>query len=397
MHRHLSSPRKVRKTQLPLNTNMNQQDSIHLARALELAERGRGFVEPNPMVGCVIADAEGVIAEGFHERCGQNHAERNAIAAIPSGASDRLSGATLYVTLEPCCHHGKTPPCTEAVLASGVGRVVVGMQDPFEKVSGGGIKQLRDAGLEVEVLSSGELHDSIRRLNAPFIKRVTHELPWVIAKWAMSLDGKIATRTGDSQWISGPESRRAVHVLRSQVDAIIVGRKTADVDDPLLTPRGVASTGRTLVRVVVDSLAQLSLTSQLVVTATECPTVVWAGPDAAADRVSALKSRGVVVQQSSTADRNARLAELLRWLVAQYTATNVLVEGGGELLGSLLTQKLIDQCEIFVGPKLIGGAAAQSPVAGLGFEQLAQSPATVCTSVRQLGTDAHIRCQLQWA
>ncbi len=376
---------------------MNQQDAIHMTRALELAKLGRGFVEPNPMVGCVIADQDGVIGEGYHERCGHNHAERNAIAAIPNMHRERLPRSTLYVTLEPCCHHGKTPPCTEAVLASGVRRVVVGMEDPFERVAGQGIKLLRNEGIHVEVLSPGDLHNAIHQLNAPFIKRVTQGLPWVIAKWAMSLDGKIATRTGDSQWISGPESRRAVHVLRSQVDAIIVGRKTASIDDPLLTPRDVTPTGRTLVRVVVDSLAQLSLTSRLAQTAAQTPTVVWAGPEATADRIAALRALHVIVHQSPTRDRDCRLAELMQWLANEHTATNVLVEGGGELLGSLLTSRLMDQCEVFVGPKLIGGSDAQSPVAGLGFEQLAQSPATINTTVRQLGSDAHISCTLEWS
>lgn len=372
---------------------MTERDSQHMTRALAIASQGRGCVEPNPMVGCVIADSKGVIAEGFHQRFGDNHAERNAIAAVEPDNVNRLASATLYVTLEPCCHHGKTPPCTDAVVQSGIRRVVVGMQDPFAKVAGGGIKILREAGISVEVAVDD---GPSRRLNAAYLKRVEHGLPWVIAKWAMSLDGKIATRSGDSQWISGPESRRVVHKMRTQVDAIIVGSNTARLDDPLLTPRNVPSSGRTLVRVVVDSAAELSTASQLAQTARQTPTVVWAGPDANPEKINALENLGVIVPRTATPDRELRLKQLFPWLVANYTATNVLVEGGGALLGSLLSQHLIDQCEIFVGPKLLGGSAASSPIGGLGFDKLADSPAASDMTINQRGSDAHISCRLNW-
>ena len=205
-------------------------DLWHMRRALELAARGEGFVEPNPMVGCVIAQGAEIIGEGWHRRFGQPHAEVEALRM----AGDRAAGATLYVTLEPCCHFGKTPPCTRAVLASGVRRVVAAQTDPFPQVRGLGIAELRAAGLSVEV---GLLESDARRLIAPYLKLVQTGRPWIIAKWAMTLDGKIATRSGQSRWISGPPSRQLVHALRGRVDAIMVGRETADRDDPLLTAR----------------------------------------------------------------------------------------------------------------------------------------------------------------
>src|SRR5207253_7885382 len=215
-------------------------------RALELAERGRGYVEPNPLVGAVVVHDGRIIGEGWHQRYGEAHAEVNALTA----AGDAARGATLYVTLEPCCHHGKTPPCTDAVLRAGVQRVVAAMLDPFPQVSGKGADLLRAAGVTVDV---GLCEAEARRLNAPYLKLLATGLPYVTAKWAMTLDGKIATRTGDSKWISNEASRRRVHELRGRMDAIIVGIGTALADDPLLTARPTGP--RTPARIVLDSRA----------------------------------------------------------------------------------------------------------------------------------------------
>ncbi len=202
-----------------------------MRHALALAARGRGFVEPNPMVGAVVLDSAGkLVGEGWHQKFGGPHAEIHALEA----AGEKARGGTLVVTLEPCCHHGKTPPCTDAILKAGIRRVVAAMTDPFPKVAGGGLKLLRDAGLEVHI---GLCEPEAKRLNEPYLKLLRTGRPWVHAKWAMTLDGKIATRTGDSKWISGEESRRRVHELRGKVDAIIVGRGTVIADDPLLTAR----------------------------------------------------------------------------------------------------------------------------------------------------------------
>src|SRR5438270_8461490 len=236
-----------------------------MARALDLAERGRGHVEPNPLVGAVVVRDGRVVGEGWHQRYGGPHAEVHALAA----AGEAARGATLYVTLDPCCHHGKTPPCTDAVLRAGIRRVVAAMSDPFPQVAGRGAVLLRAAGLIVEC-GLGEAE--ARRLNAPYLKLLATGRPYVHAKWAMSLDGKIATSTGDSQWISSDESRRRVHALRGRMDAIIIGSGTARNDDPLLTVRPPGP--RTPTRIVLSSSGSLSPTSRLLTTLPEAPVCV---------------------------------------------------------------------------------------------------------------------------
>jgi len=326
-----------------------------MQRALALAANGKGLVEPNPMVGAVVLSANGeVIGEGWHERFGEPHAEVNAFA----GASAAASGGTLYVTLEPCCHHGKTPPCTDAVLRSGVRRVVVAMTDPFPKVAGGGLAILRAAGLEV---LDGVCEAEAKRLNAPYLHRLHTGRPWVIAKWAMSLDGKIATRTGESQWISSAESRKRVHDLRGRVDAILVGRGTVVADDPLLTARPTRL--RTATRVIISSSGDLPSDSQLRRTARETPTLVYTSLAGAA-RLTGWVTDGVEVIATAITIEHILLD------LGQRGFTNVLVEGGAGLLGSFHDADRIDEVQIYIAPLLIGNRTAPSPVAGLGIEHL---------------------------
>ena len=338
-------------------------DLWHMRRALELAVRGEGLVEPNPMVGCVIAQGAEIIGEGWHRRFGQPHAEVEALGM----AGDRAAGATLYVTLEPCCHLGKTPPCTRAVLAAGVRRVVVAQPDPFPQVQGGGIAELRAAGVAVEV---GLMAAEARRLNAPYRKLVETGRPWIIAKWAMTLDGKIATRTGQSRWISNPQSRQLVHALRGRVDAIMVGRETAMHDDPLLTARPPGP--RTAVRVVLDTLATLGSESQLVRTARETPVLVAAGEASPAASRRRLSEAGCEVFVCPGETPAARLDALLLEL-GRRRLTSVLVEGGGRLLGSLLDARQIDEVRVFIAPKLFGGATAGTPTAGEGIAAISEA------------------------
>src|SRR5437667_85701 len=241
---------------------MFASDEHWMRRALDLAERGRGYVEPNPLVGAVVVRAEQVVGEGWHQRYGEAHAEVNALAA----AGEAARGATLYVTLEPCCHHGKTPPCTDAVLRAGIRRVVAAMLDPFPEVAGRGAALLRAAGLTVD-FGPGEAE--ARRQNAPYLKLLATGRSYVHAKWAMSLDGKIATATGDSKWISGEASRRRVHELRGCMDAIVIGGGTARADDPLLTVRPPGP--RTPARIVLSSTGALSPESRLVKSVAEAP------------------------------------------------------------------------------------------------------------------------------
>ena len=355
-------------------------DLWHMQRALDLAAQGQGFVEPNPMVGCVIARGAEIVGEGWHRRFGQAHAEVEALRV----ASARARGATLYVTLEPCCHHGKTPPCTRAVLAAGVARVVAAMADPFPKVAGGGLAELRAAGVEVQ---AGVLENLARRLNAPYLKLLAAGRPWVVAKWAMTLDGKIAARTGDSRWISSPASRQLVHQLRGRMDAIIVGRGTAAADDPRLTARPPGP--RTALRVVADTRASLSLKSRLVRTAGEVPVLVAVGPEAASADCARLQAAGCQVMVCDGPTPQARLEALLDEL-GQRRMTNVLVEGGSRLLGSLFDARLIDEVHAFIAPTLAGGAQAPSPIAGEGIEAISAALALEDIVIREVGGDLYL-------
>lgn len=335
----------------------SQAESAAMQRALVLARRGEGWVEPNPMVGAVVVSPDGRVAgEGWHKRFGGDHAEVMAVSAAGSAAR----GATLCVTLEPCCHHGKTPPCTDAIIASGIARVIVAAGDPSPHAGGEGLAKLAAAGIAVET----GLHEAeATRLTAPFRKLVGQGLPWMIAKWAMSLDGKVATREGASRWISSEESRRIVHGLRGRVDAIMVGANTAVADDPLLTARPPGP--RQAVRVVLDSIARLPPESRLVATAREVPTLVMAGPDARDDTLSRLRENGCEVHVCDSGDRSARL-HLALCELGRRKLTNVLVEGGPELLGALFDAGRIDEAWVFVAPKVIGGADAFSAVGGRG-------------------------------
>ena len=328
-------------------------DQLLMRRALELARRGQGRVEPNPMVGAVVASPAGdVIAEGWHEQFGGPHAEAAALAR--AGAAAR--GGTLYVTLEPCCHHGKTPPCTAAILAAGIARVVVAAGDPFPAVAGGGIATLEAAGIPVEV---GLLEAEARRLTAAFRMLVTEGRPWVIAKWAISLDGRLAAPAAGDRWISSPASLALVHELRGRVDGVLVGLGTALADDPLLTARPEGP--RRATRIVLDGRARLPLGSRLVGSARDWPLLVAVGPAAEPDRVTALEAVGCEIWRGAEADPHQRLASLLGEL-GRRRFTNLLVEGGAAVLGSLFASGLVDEVHAFTAAKILGGHGDSLPV-----------------------------------
>ena len=360
--------------------NRHTSDTDCMQRALELARHGEGHVEPNPMVGCLITQGDEVVGEGYHQRFGGPHAER--VALQPTG--DAACGATMYVTLEPCCHHGKTPPCTDAIIDAGIRRVVIAQRDPFAKVDGGGIRALEAAGIQVEV---GICEDAARAVNAPYFKLIETARPWVIAKWAMTLDGKIATRTGDSQWISNESSRAIVHQLRGRVDAVVVGSGTAQADDPLLTARPAGP--RTAARIVLDTKAGLALDSQLVRTAGEAPVIVVCGGEAASEKTQALADAGCEVLSIAAESRSRQLEEFLNEL-GRRRMTNVLVEGGGALLGSLHDAGLIDEAHVFIAAKLVGGAEAPSPIAGRGWPTIAEASALREAQIEQVDGDFYL-------
>lgn len=345
-----------------------------MRRALELARRGQGAVEPNPMVGAVLVRGGVVVAEGWHERFGEAHAEVNAIAA----AGERARGATLYVTLEPCCHFGKTPPCTEAIVAAGISRVVAAMPDPFPHVNGGGLEKLRAAGIVVEV---GLLETDSRRMNAPYLTLVEKGRPFVHAKWAMTLDGKIATRTGNSKWISCDAARELAHSIRGRMDAIIVGAGTVRMDDPLLTARPGGP--RTPLRVVLSRDGALPESCQLLQSAHQTPLLV-AGDRIADDTRANLQLRGSeVLDMSSVAD--------LLTVFGKRRYTNVLIEGGASVLGSFRDAGLIDMVHVFIAPKLVGGAAAFTPMAGGGATTIEEGLRVVEWEFEPVGADYYLR------
>ncbi|NLS97209.1 MAG: bifunctional diaminohydroxyphosphoribosylaminopyrimidine deaminase/5-amino-6-(5-phosphoribosylamino)uracil reductase RibD [Planctomycetaceae bacterium] len=362
-------------------------DVWHMQRALDLAVQGQGLVEPNPMVGCVIVQGAEIIGEGWHRQFGGPHAEVEALKL----AGRRAEGATMYVTLEPCCHQGKTPPCTKAILEAKIARVVVAQRDPFPEVDGGGIRELQEAGVAVE---TGLLEPAARGLNAPYLTLQHLKRPWIIAKWAMTLDGKTATKTGFSKWISNAQSREIVHRLRGRVDAVMIGRLTARLDDPLLTARPPGP--RTAVRVVVDTRATLSNNSRLVRTAWEVPVLVAVGTEAPAEDRRRLKEAGCEVFVCKADTRLGRLNQLLEEL-GRRRMTNVLVEGGGQLAGCLLDSGQIDEAHVFIAPKLIGGISARNPIAGEGIEDMPQAFTFLDPQIQQVGSDIYFHGRLERA
>ena len=323
------------------------------------------------MVGAVVLDSGGRLAgEGWHQKFGGPHAEVFALAA----AGDRARGGTLVVTLEPCCHHGKTPPCTDAVLSAGIARVVVAMADPFPKVAGGGLAILRAAGVEVQV---GVCEADAVALNAPYLKLLRTGRPWVHAKWAMTLDGKIATHIGDSKWISGEESRRRVHELRGRMDAILVGAGTVFADDPLLTARPAGA--RVPARIVVSASGNLPEACQLRATARDVPVIVYT---ANAAPLAGWADDGAEVV--STPNFDAVLADL-----GARRFTNVLIEGGAGLLGSAFDAGAIDEYHVFIAPKLVGGTGPSS-LGGVGVSRMADALALVRSTFEPSGADVYI-------
>lgn len=354
----------------------------HLLAAARLALRGHGGAEPNPMVGCVIVRDGVVIGRGWHARCGEAHAEINALAQ----AGERARGATAYVTLEPCNHHGRTGPCSHALIAAGVARVVFATRDPNPTATGG-MQALESAGIEAIHHPLPETDD----LNAPFVKRVATRLPWVTAKWAQTLDGAIATRSGESQWISGETSRRRVHRERARVDAILTGMGTVRADDPRLTARGTPILRRAR-RVVVDRHLELETTSALVKTIAHAPLTVACSREAItarANHADALRAAGADVLAID--DGADGLTALLRDLHARLGVSTVLVEAGGGLVGKLVDAGLVDELWAFLAPIVMGDAEAPTPVRGIDPVRLADCTRWRVMSMARSGDDVELR------
>ena len=333
-----------------------------MSLALDLAIRGRGMVEPNPMVGAVLVRENIVVGVGWHQRFGGFHAEIEAL----NQAGDKAFGSTLFVSLEPCSHHGKTPPCANAILNSGISKVFVAMRDPNPLVSGNGIGFLKSHGIEVEV---GVGKEKAEFINAPFIKYHLHSKPFVIAKWAMSLDGKIATKTGESKWISNEKCREKVHQLRGLVDAILIGVGTVDLDDPMLNARPEGP--RKQMRVVIDPKARISLSSRIVQSAKDFPTIIAIHENASRELKEKLQDSGCELLEL-TSNNSAEIVDEILILLGKKGIQNLLVEGGGKTLGSFFDASQVDEIQVYIAPFIIGGSDAISPVGGAGILEMAQ-------------------------
>jgi diaminohydroxyphosphoribosylaminopyrimidine deaminase/5-amino-6-(5-phosphoribosylamino)uracil reductase len=369
----------------PLLTNHDLQ---YIRRAIELAEHGRGHTSPNPLVGAVVVRDGEILGEGYHAAYGAPHAEVSALAACEQ---DPI-GATLYVTLEPCCHEGQTPPCTQAILKAGIKRIVVASDDPTEKASGRGLGILRDEGIEVATVD-GECGSSARLLNQPFRKHAITGRPYVCFKSAMSLDGKVATQTGDSKWISGEASRNLVHRWRAEVDAICIGIGTALADDPLLTAR-VEGANRQPRRVVFDSEARLPPDSKLVRTAHEIPLIVIVSRACNRAAADALRAVGVEVLTAAGGNEQERAQNGLDKL-GELDIQSVLLEGGPRLAGAFLDAGEIDEMRLFVAPIAVGGRSARMPAEGEGSDTIASSQRAVSLTSERVGEDILIKARLK--
>ena len=364
-------------------------DLEHLERAIELAEGGRGQVSPNPLVGAVICCEEQVLGEGYHRAVGAPHAEVEAIRS--TGAAD-LEGATMYVSLEPCCHHGRTPPCTDAILEAGISRVVVACEDPSEHASGRGLGILRDEGVDV-VMADGEVARRARLQNQPFRKHARTGRPWVLFKSAMTLDGKVATSSGDSKWISGEESRRLAHHWRAECDAVAVGIGTALADDPRLTAR-VDGVHRQPRRVVFDSLARIPLDSQLVHGARLTPLTVVVSRAAPRTATDALEAHGAEVIVAPGENEPARVRSALDQLGAAGVGS-ILLEGGPHLAGAFLDAGEVDEIRLFLAPLVLGGRTARDPLEGEGVETIVDAARALTLDCEQIDEDLLIRARMR--
>ena len=360
-----------------IENNWSETDIRYMEEAIALAERGRGFAAPNPVVGCVIVKDGRAIGRGWHRRYGGLHAEREALA----DCRETPAGATAYVTLEPCCHHGKQPPCTDALLEAGISRVVVGLGDPNPLVCGKGIEILRSHGVTVE---TGLLEDRIRMQNRVFLKYITRKSPWVTLKVAQTLDGKIATSEGDSRWVTSEASRKQVHRLRGVHSGICVGQGTVKADDPMLDCR--LDGFKNPVRILPDSRASLPLGSRIAKSAGSIRTILAHTDAADPAKLENLRALGVETLSCKGMNGGVDLKDMLLRL-GEMRIDSILLEGGEELNGSFVREGLVDEFYVFVAPKILGGRNAKTAVGGEGFPKMAGALDLEIESVSQFGPD----------
>ena len=359
----------------------------YMRKALKLALRAEGRTSPNPIVCAIIVRGGKIVGAGFHKRAGGPHAEKIAL----SQAKEKARGATLYVTLEPCDHFGRTPPCTDALIASGIKKAYIGMIDPNPINNGKGIHRLNKHGI---MTRSGILEKEAKAVNKPYIKYITRKMPYVTVKIAETLDGKIATRTGDSRWISSERSRRLVHRLRSRVDAILVGATTVAQDDPLLTVRLPGpSQHKDPIRVVIDSGLRTPIRSRIITTASRAPVIIATTGKAPRRRIARYTQKGAKVMVVTARKGQVNLKELFRRL-AERGVMHLLVEGGAETIASVLDEGLADRLIFFISPKIVGGRNSPTSVAGEGIAHMRNALIVKGMRVRRSGSDIMIEAEL---
>ncbi len=350
----------------------------YMRRAIALAEKGRGFTSPNPLVGAVIVKDGKVIGEGYHERYGDLHAERNALKNV----TEDPRGATMYATLEPCCHHGKQPPCTDAIIESGIAEVVIGSRDPNPLVAGKGEEILRNNGIKV---TKDYLRSECDELNPVFFHYITTGKPYVVMKYAMTMDGKIATVTGESQWITGEEARREVHMMRHYYSAIMVGIGTVLADDPMLNTRIEGLTSP--IRAVIDSSLRIPLDSRILTTAKDYETIVFcARENEKAERIRSMGAEVIACERNDRVDLNQVID-----ILGERKIDSVLLEGGGTLNEDALRSGIVNEVNVFIGPKIFGGKDAKTPVEGTGVDRVELGYNFLIKEVKKIGEDLWIR------
>ena len=351
-------------------------DIDYMKRAIQLAKKGQGFTNPNPMVGAVIVKDGRIIGEGYHKKYKELHAERNAIASLKEDAK----GSTMYVTLEPCCHYGKTPPCTEAIIENGISKVVIGSRDPNPLVAGKGVKILREHGIEVVC---DFLKEECDKLNPVFFHYITTKMPYVTMKYAMTCDGKIATKNNDSKWITGENSRNEVQKMRHNNMGIVAGIGTVLADNPMLNVRieGLKSP----IRIICDSNLRIPMESEIVKTANKYKTII-AYVNGDSDKINALEKEGFILQKFSSKDGKVDLNELMQYLGEQ-NIDSIFVEGGANLNDSFMREGLVNRLEVFVAPKVFGGADARSPIEGMGVDFVSEAKEFSLENVRRIDED----------
>ena len=360
-------------------------DQNYMLQAIQLAKQGEGWTNPNPMVGAVIVKNGRIIGKGYHKKCGELHAERNAIASLTESAE----GATIYVTLEPCCHYGKTPPCTEAIIEQKIKRVVIGSRDPNPKVSGKGIKMLQEAGIEV---IEDFMREECDRLNPVFFHYITTKTPYVVMKYAMTLDGKIATKTGASKWITGEAARAEVQHMRHRYMGIMAGIGTVLADDPMLNVR--VEGWKSPIRILCDSGLRIPLDGQIVKSAGKYRTIVaYADSENTEAKRKRLHEMGVETICCPDENNQVDLKKLMKYL-GDEGIDSILLEGGGTLNDSALRAGIVQEVQAFIAPKLFGGMNSKTPVEGIGVRFPSEAVKLKCTDICQIGEDIRITCQV---